>query len=103
MTPQERRHREPSQQELRDAYQALRRPGWPSFEEMMLAARCYQLVRGGAQRLARGERPQGSSANDEPRAGHPSLRVVQRIAGVPLPRHAPQLDHKSLASGERDN
>lgn len=97
---------QPSNDDLQAAYQLLRKPDWPAYADIMAAARHYQVIRGAALRLARGERIERPSD------------VLQNILAAP-PVHSPhvppthaahrrtrsrglQHDPKRLASNDRD-
>lgn len=97
---------QPSNDDLQAAYQLLRKPDWPAYADIMAAARHYQVIRGAAQRLARGERIERPSD------------ALQHIPAAP-PTHSPQVspsqaarrwtssrvpqhDPKRLASNDRD-
>jgi len=86
---------EPTDAELQAAWAAVRGPDWPTLPQILTAARQYQLVRGAALRLARGER-----AKAEPTANTPP-RAAPR--GPKPPHHPPQFDHKRAAAGDRDD
>jgi hypothetical protein len=86
---------------LRQAFQAARRPNWPgSFEEAMQDAIYSRLVRINAVRLARGQSIGSSTVIRRPAVKAPGLdRTPPRTTPqLPLP-----LDRKRAASGERDD
>lgn len=105
---------QPSNDDLQAAYQLLRKPDWPAYADIMAAARHYQVIRGAAQRLARGERIErpldvltsAPSLLQAP-ASHPSLPGSSGTC--PSLRHGHQrpsrntFDPKRLASNDRDD
>nr|WP_316642857.1 hypothetical protein [uncultured Roseateles sp.] len=80
--------------QLQDAYRQMRRPDWPSLQEIKAQAARWRLIEGQALRLARGYRapaPQESAPAATPAPHH----------APPVPTHPPLLDGKSLAAGAR--
>jgi hypothetical protein len=84
-----------SPEQLRQAWQAKRKPSWPAtFEEALADPLCELVIRLAARCLAlRSAKRPAPSPTTSPRPAH----------AVPVPTHQPMLDHKRRAAGERDD
>lgn len=81
-----------SDEVIEQLYAEARRPGWPPLADLRRHYAIYAALRGRARALERGQ----------PLPPSPAPTPVAPSA-PPRLHHPPQLDHKRLAAGERDD
>jgi hypothetical protein len=96
---------EPTDDELREAWRALARPGWGSFDAARAAALRWMLVRSRARIIAHGTRI--APAPDAQAKAAPDTQPAQpgphAWGSLRIPQHPPQFDRKRAAAGERED
>lgn len=89
---------------MQRAYAQLRRPDWPTFEDMQRLAIQFAIVRSRACDLANGRplppEPTGAPARA---LAAPSARANGQTERRRRDDHLPAVDFKSRAAGERDD
>jgi len=93
--------REPTDDQLRDAWRAVARPEWGSYEQAKASWVRYSIARSRARLLANGHRvesPPPALHTPAAPATAPQTRYPLRVSDQPI-----GLDRKRLAAGERDD
>lgn len=91
--------REPTEDQLRDAWHALARPEWGAYDQVKQAALHWARVRSRARLVASGVHVDAAPAPAQP-AGAPATSPPWGSMRAP---HGPMFDRKRAAAGERED